>query len=145
MAGLISIMHALQTSACYLRLSSTRTEVEQGRPLSRCIRRELLAAGATSGQKRACWEVRVVTPHSCGHFTFLQFSLRPADAPTPVTGGLCPPLCQKNLLMPSSSPQSLATGRRTQPGDLSQRDMNYVSWVSNKSSGTFRLSAVFAS
>lgn len=67
MTGLISITHALQTSACYLRLGSTRTEVEQGRPLSRCICRGILVAGATSGQKPARREVRVVTPHSQDH------------------------------------------------------------------------------
>lgn len=67
MTGLISIIHALQTSACYLRLGSSGTEVEQGRPLSQRPHRGLLAAGATSGQQRARWEVRVVAPRSCRH------------------------------------------------------------------------------
>lgn len=148
MTGLISIIYALQTSACYLRLGSTGTEVEQGRPSSQRVRRALLAAGATPGQKCTCQEVRVVSPrsqdrnqlhvsvlfpacHQCSHSHHGR-ALPPSPPEVPAHANEQPP----GPVPPAGGPSQ---------GYLSQRDTGYVSWASNKSFGTFRLSAIFAS
>lgn len=110
MTGLISIIHALQTSACYLRLGSSGTEVEQGRPLSQRAHRGLLAAGATSGQRRARWEVRVVAPRSCRHDRLLVSEpfLAGCQRSRSQHGRALPRVSpQKYLLTPTSSPRSL--------------------------------------
>lgn len=102
MTGLISITHALQTTACYLRLGSAGTEAEQGRPLSQGSALPERPQGRNAPAGRSG---RSLLAPATG-FTFLPFSPRAADAPAPVSGGLCPLLCQKKGLTPRSSPQS---------------------------------------
>lgn len=149
MTGLISITHALQTSACYLRLGSTRTEVEQGRPLSWGICRvgASLLLEPPQGRNRPAGRSgrSLLTPRTTSDFRFLCFSLSAADAPTPIPRGLSPALHQKHPLVTTSGPQTSATRRRTQLEYLTQRDTGHVSPASNKSFGTFRQSAIFAS
>lgn len=141
MTGLISIIHALQTSACYLRLGSTGTEVEQGRALSRRIRRGVPAAAVVSGQQRACRELGVVTPRPQdrnGLHVSVLFPIHQGCSHCP-QGRALPPF------PPTSSPQSLCHPQEDPAGGLCpQRDMGSVSRASNASFGTFRSPAAFA-
>lgn len=142
MTGLISIIHALQTSACYLRLGSTGTEVEQGRALSRRVHRGVPAAAAVSGQQRARRELRVVTPRPQDRNRLHVSALFPTHRGC----SHCPQGRALPPFPPTSSPQSLCHPQEDPAGSLCpQRDMGSVSQASNTSFGTFRSPAVFAS